>query len=137
MTASAAVLELTEDDVIPIPGKPGQFILRTEYEAWLAAPVDDSDHHTRAAAEYDDLTRAAALTPPPCTNDLRYVAEDLDHEHRLQIADTCARCGLRSLCDAYASKARPTVGIWAGLVYRPTHPLPNIATHQGEPSAFT
>lgn len=108
---------IPENEILPIPGQPGFYILRADYAAWLEYRSDDA--HTTAIAEYEHLGRAMADTPPPCLGDLRFVADEAPMSDRIEMQETClTRCGIRRECHAYAAKARPPAGIWAGLSYR-------------------
>jgi hypothetical protein len=124
--------ELTEHDLIRTPD--GTWRLRSDYEAWaaqrtstedrsiltwLAGPARPfEDRHLSAIAEYDALTRAAALWPPPCAGDVRWIDDNLSATARAQIAEFCfTACRIRARCAAYALKAMPSGGIWAGYVY--------------------
>ncbi|MEV8370142.1 hypothetical protein [Microbacterium sp. NPDC064584] len=82
--------------------------------------MDATERHAFAAGEYLALQRAREKWPPPCEGDPRFVA-DLDIEASAEIADLCANvCRIRAQCMAYADKARPPAGVWAG--FRFSHP---------------
>ncbi len=102
-----------------------------------ARPDDPADmtaaaRHDFAAAEYIALTRARDTWPPPCSGDPRFIDDHADTTTRADLHDICAtRCRIRAQCFAYADKARPPAGIWAGWIF--THPADRIhATTQEE-----
>lgn len=131
---------LTEADLIPLPG--GGWALLSDYETWAAALPDREDRsisawlagpprpddHLGAVREYGALTRAMAVWPPACAGDARFIADGLDVDERLQLAEICAtRCRVRAQCDAYARKAHPLGGIWDGKFYTPKARTHDIA----------
>lgn len=71
----------------------------------------------RGEAEYNALLDALTTYTPPCTDDDRYTADDIDDATRVELVTGCDLCRISDLCRAYASKARPTGGIWAGRTY--------------------
>lgn len=72
-----------------------------------------------AAAEFQRLARALEYLDPACRDDARFIAdaEDLSSDDTTAMAATCARCPLLELCEAYATRARPVGGYWAGHRY--------------------
>lgn len=88
--------------------------------------MDATERHTFAAHEYLALQRARERWPPPCEGDPRFVAE-VDAATSTEIADLClSTCPIRTQCMAYADKARPPAGLWAGYRFTPPDP-PQIA----------
>lgn len=79
----------------------------------------ESDH-MKAVREFDALTRAAEVWPPPCRGDARWVTDYSTPADRAEMAEKClSACLIRLQCDAYARKARPLGGLWAGMFYTP------------------
>lgn len=108
-------------DLVAVPGKPGELMLLTELEQALADrdAADEYDRHTTAIEEFEQLGRASALWRPPCHGDLRYVTEGLPLSDRAELQAAClTRCLIREQCDAYARRARPSSGTWAGRSYQ-------------------
>lgn len=64
--------------------------------------------------EYIVLTDALNTYTPPCAGDDRYTADDVDAATRVELVTGCDLCHISALCAAYANKARPTAGMWAG-----------------------
>ncbi len=73
-----------------------------------------------AAAEYQALTEALEAATPPCVGDWRFILtrHELDEEDQTELRAVCHTCPVRALCAAYAAKARPPAGMWAGRYYR-------------------
>lgn len=71
--------------------------------------------------EWAALGEALKKTEPLCENDDRYVfeREDLHPDELAFMKRQCRTCPLADLCAAYAIKARPTGGMWAGSYYKP------------------
>lgn len=108
------VPEISIDELVPVPG--GGYALRADYEAWRDRI--EAEGHLRAVREYDALTKAAELWHPPCRGDARWITDDTMPEERAQLADRClTECRIRAQCDAYAHRARPLGGLWAGKFY--------------------
>ncbi|WP_396646204.1 hypothetical protein [Microbacterium sp.] len=120
---SVTLVETGESvELVAIPGKPGEVMLRTELEQALADrdAADAYDRHTTAIEEFEQLDRARALWRPPCHDDLRFVTDSLPIADRIELQDIClTRCRIRGQCDAYARRARPSSGTWAGRSYLP------------------
>lgn len=118
---SVTLVETGESvELVSIPGRPGEVMLRTELEQALAdrEVADAHDRHTTAIEEFEQLDRARALWRPPCHDDLRYVTDVLSIEDRAAMQEAClTRCPIRAQCDAYARRARPSSGTWAGRSY--------------------
>lgn len=109
-----------EVELVAVPGQPGAVMMRPELEKALAdrTAADEYDRHTTAIEQYEQLGRAMAAWAPPCDTDLRYVTEALPAADRLELQTTClTRCLIREQCDAYARRARPPAGFWAGRAY--------------------
>ncbi len=68
--------------------------------------------------EYRALARALDTHTPRCIDDERFIAEDLERVEVTRLGLTvCNPCPIKALCAAYATKARPPAGIWAGKTY--------------------
>ncbi|MDQ1084185.1 MULTISPECIES: hypothetical protein [Microbacterium] len=109
-----------EDEIIPVPGRPGEVMLRSDFERAMRQEQvrDPYDRHDTAVPEYEALGRAMESTTPPCDGDLRFLGDGITHSDRVELQDTClTRCAIRSMCRAYAEKARPAGGIWAGMIW--------------------
>lgn len=48
---------------------------------------------------------------PLCVDDDRFIRDSISAE---RLAPICGKCPILSECHAYAAKAKPTAGIWAG-----------------------
>ena len=66
---------------------------------------------TKGAHELALLTLAIQSVEIPCAADDRYVMDEMDAQI---LAPICAPCPVFDLCRAYALKAKPEGGIWAG-----------------------
>jgi len=84
----------------------------------------------RGTDEYNTLLDALNTYTPPCHSDDRYTADDIDEATRVELVTGCDLCRISGLCRAYASKARPPAGIWAGRTY----PVPKKRKTTGEAS---
>ncbi len=84
-------------------------------EAYLAA----TDQPTNAPGDTQlrMLRHAMQDTPPACRDDERFVADYLTAQHRVELGRICRACPLRNQCRAYATRARPEAGFWAGQKY--------------------
>lgn len=121
-TPSRVTLVETGESVklVAVPGRPGEVMLAPDLEKALADrdAADAYDRHTTAIEEFEQLDRARALWRPPCHDDLRYVTDVLSVEDRAEMQTAClTRCRIRLQCDAYARRARPSSGVWAGRAY--------------------
>lgn len=67
--------------------------------------------------EYIALTDALNTYAPPCLGDDRYTTDDIDESTRVELVTGCDLCHISEACRAYANKARPTGGLWAGRTY--------------------
>jgi len=123
---------LTEDDIVELPGQPGVYLLRDEFEAWrksnaaLMAPAGD-DLLPNIAGEhlYRNLILHVTEHPPPCRDDWRFTAdwEDLTDGEIAELGAICNnRCESLARCRIFAARERPTGGFWAGRFY--TRPIP-------------
>ena len=65
------------------------------------------------AALHDALTRYT----PPCSDDARYITDNVDDATLAELSAGCDLCDIRPLCRAYANTARPKGGFWAGKRY--------------------
>jgi hypothetical protein len=76
------------------------------------------------AKEYAALARAMENTRPPCSDDARFIADqhELDEDTLIEMRRTCLTCPMRTLCRAYATKTKPTAGMWAGSYYTKEKP---------------
>ena len=73
----------------------------------------------RGVAEYEALHTALNTYTPPCRGDARYTADEIDESTRAELVTGCDLCHISEACRAYANKARPTAGIWAGRTFKP------------------
>lgn len=76
---------------------------------------------TRADDLYRALARVLEETTPECTDDPRFLLEpaQIAPDELTFIGLTiCRTCPIRTECGAYAEKAKPAVGIWAGRTYQ-------------------
>ncbi|GGA59404.1 hypothetical protein GCM10011490_06770 [Pseudoclavibacter endophyticus] len=64
----------------------------------------------KAEREWAALQEALAVTRPACAGDDRFVADDPP----AVLAGICRRCPARAPCGAYARRAKPGAGYWAG-----------------------
>lgn len=70
-------------------------------------------------AEYEALASAMDDHAPAC-RDVPYFITDphvLDDDLKADLRGLCHGCPLFDLCDAYARRARPKAGFWAGRYY--------------------
>ncbi len=77
---------------------------------------------TRADDLYRALARVLEETTPECTDDPRFLLEpsQIASDELTFIGLTiCRPCPIRTECRAYAERAKPQVGIWAGRTYQP------------------
>lgn len=67
-------------------------------------------------AEYRALTDALDEIRPACHDDWRFIQErqEIDDDDLAQMRRLCRTCPLAAVCSAYAEKARPAAGMWAG-----------------------
>lgn len=76
---------------------------------------------TRGDAEYRALLDARERIAPACDNDRRFTADTRTEHDAEQMRRLCRSCPLVTLCDAYARRARPDAGFWAGRTWhKPT-----------------
>jgi len=75
---------------------------------------------THVSDRYKALLQAAHASPPPCTEDDLFIADDLTRADQERLAAVCDRCPIRALCADYATTARPAAGFWAGRRYPST-----------------
>ncbi|MGX1703714.1 WhiB family transcriptional regulator [Microbacterium sp. NPDC055357] len=68
-------------------------------------------------AEYAALTEALTDYQPPCADQPVFTADDPTYEALAFAVRLCANCPIRELCAAYATKANPRAGVWAGHEY--------------------
>lgn len=68
---------------------------------------------TTSAAAHRQLMDACQRTPPRCTGDDRFTADDLSGDEIAYMGRICAACPVRALCADYARAARPEGGFWA------------------------
>lgn len=73
-----------------------------------------AEHGTR---EYSALSTALAAYTPPCSEDDRYTADNIDEATQVELAAGCDLCHISDLCRAYADRTRPKAGLWAGKRY--------------------
>lgn len=75
-----------------------------------------SANQERGIAEYSALVNAMSHTQPACANDPRFILEpaQLDDANKTALKVICRWCPLADRCGAYARKARPSGGFWAG-----------------------
>lgn len=98
-------------DWVEIPGHPGSYLPRAEYEQATRPQTT----HQRAIAEYEQLVEAAERQTPACAGDDRFITDGLPLADRIDIMRICAEeCRIRRACAAYADKARPLGGYWDG-----------------------
>jgi hypothetical protein len=74
-----------------------------------------------AAAEYEQLMKATLTDNPECVDDARFLLDrdDVHDQELVYLRSICRRCPLEQLCHAYARKAKPPAGMWAGRHYPP------------------
>lgn len=69
---------------------------------------------TVADPAYRALHDACERTPPPCTGDERFTADEPSALEVAYMRSLCNRCPVQGLCADYARASRPTGGFWAG-----------------------
>ncbi|MDQ1128284.1 WhiB family transcriptional regulator [Microbacterium sp. SORGH_AS_0888] len=74
---------------------------------------------TKGARELRELHDALRTSSAACDGDERFIADhdELEHDEATALRRICLGCDLFDLCRAYAVKARPTGGVWAGRRY--------------------
>ncbi|MFI8593869.1 WhiB family transcriptional regulator [Microbacterium sp. NPDC078428] len=84
-----------------------------------------ADRHVHASDAYLALQRAREKWEPACAGDSRFTDDDADRSELYEICAT--KCRIRTQCNAYAERARPPAGIWAGHFYTPLEPRDETA----------
>jgi len=85
------------------------------FQAYLAAVNEPTD--APGDTQLRMLRHAMQDTTPACRDDERFVADYLTTQHRFELGKICRACPLRAACRAYATRARPEAGFWAGEMY--------------------
>lgn len=68
----------------------------------------------RGQAEYAALVAAMEDDSPACSDDARFISDELTDLDRFRMRGLCRTCPLLDACTTYASVAKPTGGYWAG-----------------------
>ncbi|KRC60627.1 hypothetical protein ASE14_06450 [Agromyces sp. Root81] len=74
-----------------------------------------------ADAAFARLADALAERRPLCSNDARFIADDVSPADTADMEATCEVCSLRTLCLDYAVLAVPEAGFWAGRRWKTSY----------------